>query len=260
MSAWSVPPKIASTAKAQPASPVVSTVPKAPAPPSASPATPIAQAHSLLDRSEGRAGPSGASASAKNPPAHARAEHTGRKGAALESRGKDNDGAFFTPYDQDKALASALANGGAADQTAARSTKGVVNEHDVSAPAAKPWQTAPLVREVEKQPDGTYEHFNAKVNKATTKFSKDTGMAEGSRVQTIYGSDTTRLEKPLPGGSAPATPVSLSSISDTGKLRKTDTVVKDSSATGKVVDAPKKASTPEVPSSASPTSAGPTTI
>ena len=45
-----------------------------------------------------------------------------------------------------------------------------------------------------------------------------------------------------------------------GKLRKTDTVVKDSSATGKVVDAPKKASTPEVPSSASPTSAGPTTI
>ena len=248
------------TTAAKPALAPPSVVHKAPPVPSASPATPVAQAHSLLDRSEGRAGPSGASASAKNPPAHARAEHTGRTGAALESRGKDHDGAFFSPYDQDKALASALANGGAADQTAARSTKGVVNEHDVSAPAAKPWQTAPLVREVEKQPDGSYEHFNAKVNKATAKFSKDTGMAEGSRVQTLYGSDVTRLEKPLPGGTAPATPVSLSGITDTGKLRKTNTVVKDSSATGKVVDAPKKASTPEVPSSASPTSAGPTTI
>lgn len=241
------------TTAAKPAVAPPSAVPKAPPAPSASPATPSAQAHSLLDRSEGRGGPSGTSTSVKNPPAHARAEHTGRKGAALESRGKDHDGAFFTPYDQDKALASALANGGAADQTAARSTKGVINEHDVNAPAGKPWQTAPLVREVEKQPDGSYEHFNAKVNKATAKFSKDTGMAEGSRVQTIYGSDTTRLEKPLPGGDLPASPVRLDGPTDTGKLRKTDTVVKDSSATGKVVPTPPKASAPEAPSSAGPT-------
>ena len=253
MSVTSAPKSWASIAAPKSVAPPESAVPKAPPAPSAAPATATDQAHSLLDRSEGRAGPSGTSTSAKNPPAHARAEHTGRSGAALESRGKDHDGAFFTPYDHDKALASVLANGGAADQLAARSTKGVVNEHPVSAPSAKPWQTAPLVREVEKQADGTYEHFNAKVNKATTKFSKDTGMAEGSRVQTIYGSDTTRLEKPLPGGQVPATTVRLDSPTDTGKLRKTDTVVKDESAKGKVVEAPAKTTTPEEPSSASPT-------
>jgi len=184
-----------------------------------------------LDRSEGRAGPSGTSTSVKNPPAHARAEHSGRTGPQLESRGKDKDGAFMTPYDQNKALAMMLGTSdGQAAQNTAKTQKGEVVETDMPKPKSKPWMTSPLVREVRKNTDGTYEHYNAKVNKATAKFSKDTGMAEGTRVQTLYGSDVTPLEKPLPGGTAPKDRVRLDSITDTGKLRPTDTVVKGSVA------------------------------
>jgi hypothetical protein len=137
----------------------------------------------------------------------------------------------MTPYDQNKALAMMLGTSdGQAAQNTAKTQKGEVVETDMPKPKSKPWMTSPLVREVRKNTDGTYEHYNAKVNKATAKFSKDTGMAEGTRVQTLYGSDVTPLEKPLPGGTAPKDRVRLDSITDTGKLRPTDTVVKGSVA------------------------------
>jgi hypothetical protein len=184
-----------------------------------------------LDRSEGRAGPSGTSTSSKNPQAHARAEHSGRTGAQLESRGKEVDGAFMTPYDQNKALAMMLGTtAGHNAQQSAKTKKGEVVETGMPKPTAKPWMTSPLVRQVKKNTDGSYEHYNAKVNKSTAKFSKDTGMTEGARVQTLYGSDVTPLEKPLPGGTAPKDRVKLDSITDIGKLRKTTTEVKGSVA------------------------------
>ena len=253
MSVTSAPKSWASIAAPKSVAPPVSAVPKAPPAPSAAPATAIQQAHTLLEASEGRGGASGTANSKKNPPAHSRAEHTDRSGAELESRGKAKDGAFFSPYDQDKALAGVLANGGASDRQAARSSGGETAERSVSGPASKPWQTAPLTREVRQQPDGSYEHYNAKVNKATTKFSKDNGMSGGTRVQTIFGSDSTPLEKPLPGGDVPTSALRLDSITDASQLRKTDTVVKDETAKGKVVATPPKTTTPEEPSSASPT-------
>jgi hypothetical protein len=91
-----------------------------------------------LDRSEGRAGPSGTSTSVKNPPAHARAEHSGRTGPQLESRGKDKDGAFMTPYDQNKALAMMLGTSdGQAAQNTAKTQKGEVVETDMPKPKSK---------------------------------------------------------------------------------------------------------------------------
>ena len=215
-----------------------------PAPPLAAVADPtmakISAMGDYLDRSEGRGGVSGTAVSKKNPAAHARAEHVGRGGAALESRGKAVDGAFMTKYDQDKALAMMLStSAGAAAQASALTKKGEVVDTNLPKPADKPWMTAPLVRQAVRQADGSYEHFNAKVNRATAKFSKDTGMAEGARVQTLYGSDVTPLPKPLPGGTAPTDRVQLDSITDTAKLRKTTTEVKDSTPLGRVVDRPK---------------------
>jgi hypothetical protein len=206
-----------------------SPVPKAPPRPGLSPVQQqISNAHSLLERSEGRSGTNGVDPNA--PGAHARHEHVGRKGSELESRDKQNDGAFLNNYEQDKALAMTL------NTTKGKNTWSQSNvsqgKFDNSLPLSKlsPHMTAPITRQVRKKNDGTYEHFNAKVTGLAGKFTKDTGMKEGRRVQTLFGMQSTPLPKPLPGGQLPTTKVSLNGINEgnLNDLRKTTTQVKGS--------------------------------
>lgn len=205
-----------------------SPIPKAPPRPGLSPVQQqISDAHSLLERSEGRSGTNGV---IKPYGAHARKEHVGRKGTELESRNKQNDGAFLNTYEQDKALAMMLNTKKGKNTWNQSNVEG--GKFDNSLPMSKltPHMTAPITRQVRKKNDGTYEHFNAKVTGLAGKFTKDTGMKEGRRVQTLFGMQSTPLPKPLPGGTAPTDRVRLNSITDTTKLRKTDTQVKGSMA------------------------------
>ncbi len=205
-------------------------IPKAPPMPGLSPVQQqISDAHSLLERSEGRSGTNGV---IKPYGAHARKEHVGRSGSELESRNKQNDGAFLNTYEQDKALAMMM------NTKKGKSTWNQSNvpqgKFDANLPMKKlsPHMTAPITRQVRKKNDGTYEHFNAKVTGLAGKFTKDTGMKEGRRVQTLFGMQSTPLPKPLPGGQLPTSKVSLDGIKEGNikSLRPTETQVKGSMA------------------------------
>ena len=193
----------------------------------------ISGANDLLDRSEGRATVHGVQ---KPYGAHARKEHVGRKGLELESRNKKYDGAYLNKYEQNKSLAMAMStNKGKSNWQNSKKPEGIFDSYDQ--PKLTPWMTSPIVRNVEKT--GTtksgkpiYDHFNAKINKASGKFTQDNGMKEGRRVQTLFGTDHVRLPKPLPGGQLPSSVLKLGGINKQakGQLRPTTTAVKGSVA------------------------------
>lgn len=174
----------------------------------------LSSAGDLLDRSEGRAGDDGVSGKWG---AHARKEHVGRKGDELESRGKFKDGAYLNDYEQNKSMAMALATQHG-QSTWDKSNHSAGEFSTFAQPKLTPWMTQPIVRNVERtgfDSNGKpiYEHYNAKVHEASGKFTKDTGMNEGRRVQTLFGTGVERLPKPLPGGQVPTSKVSIDSIS-----------------------------------------------
>ena len=193
----------------------------------------ISTANDLLDRSEGRATIHGVQ---KPYGAHARKEHVGRKGLELESRNKKYDGAYLNKYEQNKSLAMAMStNKGKSNWQNSKKPEGLFDSYDQ--PKLTPWMTSPIVRNVEKT--GTtksgkpiYDHFNAKISKASGKFTQDNGMKEGRRVQTLFGTDHVRLPKPLPGGQVPSSVLKLGGINKQakGQLRPTTTEVKGSVA------------------------------
>lgn len=174
----------------------------------------LSSAGDLLDRSEGRAGDDGVSGKWG---AHARKEHVGRKGDELESRGKFKDGAYLNDYEQNKSMAMALATQHG-QSTWDKSNHSAGEFSTFAQPKLTPWMTQPIVRNVERTGFDSsgkpiYEHYNAKVHEASGKFTKDTGMNEGRRVQTLFGTGVERLPKPLPGGQVPTSKVSIDSIS-----------------------------------------------
>lgn len=193
----------------------------------------LSYAGDLLGRSEGRSGVDGVTGKWG---AHARKEHVGRKGDELESRGKFKDGAYLNEYEQNKSMAMALAT---QHGQSVWGKSGHANGEfsSFAQPKLTPWMTQPIVRNAQKigqDENGKpiYDHYNAKVNEASGKFTQDTGMNEGRRVQTLFGTGVERLPKPLPGGQLPTSKVSLSGINEGNlqDLRPTTTQVKGSMA------------------------------
>lgn len=194
------------------------------------------RAHRLLDWSEGR-GPNKAKA-------HPRSMHSGLTDTQLDNRGKRVTTSFLSDYDQDKALSMVMSVNGAGVFNQVGKGKsggfGNVNSTVWDSKSDKPGgksksghRTAPLTRVSERQHDGSYEHFNAKVTDTFSKFSKD--GPNSSRVQTLYPSGYERLPAPDNPAQMPDH-VSLDSITDTGKLRHVDPVVQEHFELGKVVE------------------------
>jgi len=195
-------------------------------------------AHSILERSEVEGG-------------HARAEHDGNDHSYLDGRGKPVATSFMSTYDQDKSFRTFMDNGGGASylgtkKKKAHKVKKGVNKgkmmasdiHDGDAGQGQ-YRTAPLARVSERQADGSYEHFNAKVKGGFAKFTKENGK---TRAQTFFPNDYEKLERPLPGGQVPTTSVQGDSIDDVKKkLRPTNTVEKTGigeEELGRVVEPP----------------------
>ncbi len=197
----------------------------------------LERAGTMLDWSEGR-GP-------KRARAHARSHHVGLSDGDLDARGKPVATSFKSKYDQDKAYATMYGTGqdnNAYNQATTNPRGAVYSDHDIwgkkeDAKGNKNkggFRTAPLARVAEQQSDGSYEHFNAKVTGAFLKYSKD---GTDARVQTLYPNQYQKLEKPDNPATMPQH-VSLNDLHDTGKLRHVEPEVKDSSAKGRVIEAP----------------------
>ena len=201
------------------------------------------QAHDLLDRSESQGG-------------HGRKEHDGNSHAYMDGRGKKVATSFMSTYDQDKSFGTFMnaGGGGVYNNTKKQPQRKIKNGknkgkmipsndvHSGDAGQGK-YRTAPLARVSEKQSDGSYEHYNAKVKGGFAKFIHESGS---TRAQTFFPNDYEKLERPLPGGQVPTSKVKGDSIEDVqSKLRPTNTVEKSGlGPVGKVVDKPPEVEEP----------------
>jgi hypothetical protein len=147
----------------------------------------------MLDRVEGVRG------------AHSRSEHVGKTASQLQARNKAQATTFLSKHDQNKAVAN-------------MNTPGAVTRKDPGAllVQGKMGRTAAIGRVTQKNPNGTFTTFNAKITETTVAHQKN------GTVHSAYPSGGIPLPKPAPGPSLkPTTKANVTSIATgASQLRK----------------------------------------